>query len=329
MARIKYYYDTETCRYERIKTSKLDVFINSLGILFLIMVFAAVFAGAYVHYFPSEKEVALMKDNEELLFYYEEQNQKIDYLQGWLTKLQKRDDEIYRVIYEVEPISESVRAASIGGRPLYDSIFNLDMDHEELILKTVSKVDRMKRQLYVQSKSYDELEKLAIDKNQMLASIPAIQPVHNKDLKRFASGFGMRMHPIYKVWKMHQGVDFSAPTGTPIFASGDGKIIRVERKGGRRGYGHQVEIDHGYNYITKYAHMSKIDVRVGQKVKRGEKIGEVGNTGGSVAPHLHYEVIYKGKKVNPVYYFYSDLSPEMFDEIIKQATIENQMFDGM
>lgn len=326
MARIKYYYDTETCRYERIRTSKLDVFINGLGIVFLIMVFAAVFATAYVHYFPSEKEVALMKDNEELLFNFEKQGEKIEYLESWLSSLQKRDDEIYRMIYEAEPVPEAVRMASIGGRELYDSLLDLDMAHEELIVSTESRVDRMKRQLYVQSKSYDDLKKLALDKNQMLASIPAIQPIHNKDLKRFASGFGMRMHPIYKVRKMHTGVDFSAPTGTPIFSAGDGKVIKVEKS--NRGYGHQVEIDHGYNYITKYAHMSKIDVRVGQKVKRGQVIGNVGNTGTSVAPHLHYEIIYKNKKVNPVHYFYNDLSPEQYDQITEQAAVENQMFDG-
>ena len=326
MARIKYYYDTETCRYERIRTSKLDIFINSLGILFLIMVFAAIIAVGYVHYFPSERELALKKDNDELLFHYQELKQDVSQLENWLGAIQKRDDDIYRVIYEAEPVPNGVRQAGIGGRERYEPLLEKEMDHEELIVGTKGTLDRLKRQMYVQSKSFDELEKLAIDKNQMLASIPAIQPIHNKDLKRFASGFGMRMHPIYKVRKMHTGVDFSAPTGTPIFSSGDGKVVKVEKSG--RGYGNQVEIDHGYNYITKYAHMSKIDVKVGQVVKRGQVIGKVGNTGTSVAPHLHYEVIYKNKKVNPVHFFFNDLSPEEYDKITQQATIENQMFDG-
>lgn len=324
MARIKYYYDTETCRYERVKTSNVDVFINGLGIMFLIMVFAAVFSIAYVAYFPSEREIALLKDNKELLYHIQNQDEKIAYIENWANSLQQRDDNLYRAIYEVEPLSESERIGGIGGVDRYDSLRG--MDHEELIINSTSRAERLKSKLYIQSKSYDDLEKLAKDKHQMLASIPAIQPIHNKDLKRFASGFGMRMHPIYKVRKMHTGVDFSAPTGTPIFASGDGKITKVEKT--NRGYGYQVEIDHGYNYITKYAHMSKIDVKKGQKVKRGQVIGKVGNTGTSVAPHLHYEIIYKGKKVNPVHYFYNDLSPGQYDQITKQASIENQMFDG-
>ena len=180
--------------------------------------------------------------------------------------------------------------------------------------------------MYVQTKSYDEIEVLVKDKATMLASIPAIQPVSNKDLKRFASGFGYRTHPIYKVRKMHTGVDFTAPTGTPIIAAGDGKVILVEKS--NSGYGHQVEIDHGYNYITKYAHMSKIDVRVGEKIKRGQTIGAVGSTGTSTAPHLHYEVVYKGNKVDPKNYFFNDLTPLQYEEMTKLAGIENQAFDG-
>jgi len=326
MARIKYYYDTETCRYERVKTSSLDVFINGLGILFLIMVFAAVFAAAYVAYFPSEREIALMKGNEELRFHNSEHKKKLQELQQWTALLQQRDDNLYRVIFEAEPIPPSIRQVGVGGVKQYADLESQDLQHEDLIIGTKSEIDQLKRKMMLQSTSYGELEKLAREKSQMLASIPAIQPIHNKDLKRFASGFGMRMHPIYKVRKMHTGVDFSAPTGTPIFSSGDGKVIKVEKK--RRGYGFQVEIDHGYNYVTKYAHMSKIDVKIGQKVKRGQVIGKVGNTGTSVAPHLHYEIIYKGKKVNPVHYFYNDLSPDQYDQITQQAEIENQMFDG-
>ena len=326
MARIKYYYDTETCRYERVKTSNSDVFINSLGILCLCLIFGAGLATAWVAYFPSEKEIALKKENEELLLHYDKMNGELESLQQWVFDLQERDDNMYRVIYEAEPVPYSVRTAGRGGVDRYSDILEQNLSQEELIVTAHRKIDLIKRKMYVQSSSYDELVDLAKDKTEMLASIPAIQPIHNKDLKRFASGFGYRIHPIYKVRKMHTGVDFTAPTGTPIFSSGDGKIIKVDRK--TRGYGWEVEIDHGYNYITKYAHMSKIDVRVGEKVKRGQIIGEVGSTGTSTAPHLHYEVIYKGKKVNPVHYFFNDLSPAQYDEITKQAAIENQSFDG-
>jgi len=326
MARIKYYYDTETCRYERVKTSNTDVLINALGIICLCLIFGVGIAAAYVSYFPSEKEIALMKENEELLIHYQQLNKELDGAQKWLAELQDKDDNMYRVIYEAEPVPSSVRIAGTGGVDRYSDLLEQNLSQEELIITAKRKVDLLKRKMYVQSNSYEELVDLAKDKTEMLASIPAIQPIHNKDLKRFASGFGYRIHPIYKVRKLHTGVDFTAPTGTPIFSSGDGKVIKVERS--LRGYGHQVEIDHGYNYITKYAHMSKIDVRVGEKVKRGQIIGEVGSTGTSTAPHLHYEVIYKGSKVNPVNYFFNDLTPAQYDEIAKQAAIENQSFDG-
>ncbi len=327
MARIKYYYDTETCRYERVKTSKTDVFVNLLGIVCLCFLFGFGISAVYMNYFPSNKELALMKANKELHLHYDDLNNKLGEMQYALSDLQQRDDKMYRVVYETEPIAREIRISGVGGAERYSSLINADLEEEELIINANRKVDLLHRQIKVQNNSYKELFDLAKDKTEMLASIPAIQPIHNQDLTRFASGFGYRIHPIYKVRKMHTGVDFTAPTGTPIFSSGNGKVIKVEKDS--RGYGWQVEIDHGYNYVTKYAHMSKIEVRVGQKVDRGFVIGAVGTTGTSTAPHLHYEVIYKGDKVNPVNYFFNDLSPAQFDEITKQASIENQSFDGM
>ena len=327
MARIKYYYDTETCRYERVKVSKSDVFINALGILCLCAVFGAVLAGLYLKYFPSERVTQLTKENEELHFYYGQLKSELSGVQEMLANLQERDDKVYRMIYETDPIAPSVRAAGIGGSERYSDILNKDLEEEVLILDAKRKIDILKRRMYVQTTSYDELMDLARNKSEMLASIPAIQPVSNKDLKRLASGFGYRIHPIYKVRKLHTGVDFSAPTGTPVFSSGDGVVIKVERNRSRRGYGNQIEVDHGFNYITKYAHLSAFDVKVGDKVKRGQVIGKVGSTGASTAPHLHYEVIYKGKKIDPVDYFFNDLTLKQFEEITKQAAIENQSFD--
>jgi murein DD-endopeptidase MepM/ murein hydrolase activator NlpD len=326
MARIKYYYDTETCRYERVKISKADVVINALGIVFLCMVFGAVFALLYTVYFPSERELALMNENKELLEHYEKLNKEMEAANQMLAYLQERDDDIYRVIFEQDPIPSSIRQAGVGGIDRYADLLDENLSQEELIINSKQKIDKLRRQIYIQTKSYDELAHLAKDKTEMLSSIPAIQPIANKDLKRFASGFGMRTHPIYKMQKPHTGVDFSAPIGTPVFSTGDGKVIKVERSG--RGYGNEIEIDHGHNYITKYAHLSTMDVRVGQKVKRGQVIGTVGNTGTSVAPHLHYEVVYRGNKVNPVNFFFNDLSPAQFEEMTRQAAIENQAFDG-
>jgi murein DD-endopeptidase MepM/ murein hydrolase activator NlpD len=327
MARIKYYYDTETCRYERVRTSNADVAINALGLLFLCMVFGAVFALLYSIYFPSERELALMTENRELLEQYERLNKDIQETQQMLAYLQERDDDIYRVIFEQDPIPAQIRQAGVGGINRYSDLLELNLSQEELIVKTRQKIDKLKRQMYVQTKSYDELSKLAMAKNEMLASIPAIQPVANKDLKRFSSGFGMRIHPIYKVRKMHAGVDFSAPTGSHVFATGNGRVVSVEYSRSNHGYGNSIEIDHGHNYVTKYAHLSRMDVRVGQVVKRGQIIGEVGNTGGSVAPHLHYEVIYKGRKIDPANFFFNDLTPEQYEEIMRQASLETQSFE--
>ena len=327
MARIKYYYDTETCRYERVRTSNADVVINASGILFLCMVFGAVFALVYTTYFPSEHELALMKENQELEAHYEELSEDMEEAKQMLTYLQERDDDIYRVIFEQDPLPDQVRQAGVGGSNRYKDLLEQDLSQEELIIKTHQRIDRLKRQMYVQTRSHDELINLAKRKNEMLASIPAIQPIANKTLKRFASGFGMRMHPIYKVRRMHYGADFSSPTGTPVFATGDGVIERVRRSRSSRGYGNCIDVDHGHNYKTKYAHLSKILVKRGQKVKRGQVIGKVGNTGGSVAPHLHYEVIYKGRKVNPTNYFFNDLTPKQYEEILEKAALETQFFE--
>lgn len=322
MARIKYYYDTETCKYERVKVSTWDMTMNLLGFLFVSGVISIGLVSVYFNYFDSPKEALLKKENEELKFYYEILEKEITQAGQMMTALQERDDNVYRVIFEAEPIPSTVRAAGIGGSERYKNLLEKGLEKEELVLTAFQRVDKLKKQMYIQTKSYDEIFEMANDKTRMLAAMPAIQPISNKELKRLASGFGMRMHPILKTRRMHTGCDFSAPKGTAVYATGDGKVKKVRTNFG--GYGKEVEIDHGYGYVTKYAHMDKFEVKVGQKVKRGECIGYVGNTGRSTAPHLHYEIIKDGKKINPVHYFYKDINEDEYEKLLELASRENQ-----
>lgn len=322
MSKIKYYYDTETCKYERIRVSKWDVFLNVLGFISLVLVAGICLIIVFDTYFESPKAARLKKENEELQFYYDMLSKDMERANDMLTSLQERDNHVYRTIFEAEPIPLSVRNAGVGGVERYKELLEDGLEREELILNTKEKVDKLKRQLYIQTKSYDDLLGMAEDKTEMLAAIPAIQPVSNKELRRLASGFGMRMHPIYKVKMMHPGIDFSAPQGTPIYATGAGKVVTV--KSSFTGYGKQVEIDHGFGYTTKYAHMSDFNVKVGQTVERGQCIGYVGNTGTSTAPHLHYEILKDGDKVNPIHFFYQDITAEEYEVLVQLASIENQ-----
>ncbi len=321
MARIKYYYDTDSCKYERIRVSTGDVILNALGFIVVSVVISAGIAFGYLNYFESPKEAAQKETIDELKYYNTQHNKELKELNSMVEALQTRDDNIYRVIFGTDPIPNSIRKAGVGGTNPYLDLEGLQ--EEALILNTSKKIDGIKKQMYIQSKSYDEIADLAKEKEKMWASIPAIQPVSNEKLTRLASGFGWRLHPIYKVYKMHTGIDLTAPTGTPIYATGDGIIKKADAKLSS-GYGNQVEIDHGFGYVTKYAHMSKFSVKQGQKVKRGEIIGFVGSTGRSTAPHLHYEVIYKGKKVNPVHYFFNDLTSEQYEEILELASRDTQ-----
>jgi murein DD-endopeptidase MepM/ murein hydrolase activator NlpD len=322
MARIKYYYDTETCRYERVKVSKWDIFLNLLGFLSVSLILAVGIIIVYNAYFDSPKEARLKKENKELQFYYEMMEKEVDNVQKVLSSLQERDDEVYRNIMGAEPIPSSIRSAGVGGAERYKNIIESDLERENLILSMMQEMDKVKKQMYIQTKSYDEILEMAENKEEMMASIPAIQPIPNKELKRLASGFGMRMHPILKVVRPHEGCDFSAPRGTPIYSTGDGEIIRVSSSFG--GFGKLVVIDHGYGFITKYAHMSSFNVKRGDKVKRGDCIGFVGTTGTSTAPHLHYEIHKDNKPINPVHYFYQDVSDEEYEKLLELSSRENQ-----
>ncbi len=323
MAKVKYYYDTKTLSYKRIELSGL----NKLKHLFYFLIGSA-FTGlimviVFFQFFDSPKEKKLNREIDILTTQYDIVEDKLNQVELVLDDIQNRDDNIYRVIFEAEPIPKSIRKAGYGGVNRYQNLKGYN--NSELIINTSEKIDQITKQLYIQSKSYDEIIELAKNKADMLAALPAIQPVSNKNLSRMASGYGYRIHPIYKTRKMHSGMDFSAKTGTEIYATGDGKISKVRKS--RRGYGNHVVIDHGYGYKTLYAHMSKYIVRKGQKVKRGEVIGYVGSTGTSVAPHLHYEVHKDGRKINPVNFYYNDLNPEEYEKMLEISSQNNQSFD--
>lgn len=326
MAKIKYYYDTETCKYERVKTTTGDIVLNFLGIIFLTLAMAAGLLLVYVNYFESPKELMLKNEVKELEYYYDNLQIEVDRLQQILADMEFRDDHIYRAVLGAEPIEKSVRDAGIGGRDRYEAIREKNVLHGEIIIELTESVDRLKRKMYIETKSQDEVVELAAKKEMLLAAIPAIQPVSNKELIRLASGFGVRIHPVYRVRKMHTGIDFSANIGTPIYATADGAVEEVQIN--FSGYGKMVEIDHGFGYRTRYAHMHGFAVRKGQKVRRGDLIGYVGNTGLSTAPHLHYEVLINGKQVNPIHYFFNDLSPAEYEKIIELASIENMSLGG-
>jgi len=322
MAKIKYYYDTETCKYERVKTKTSDIVLNALGILSLIAITATGLNIALNEYFPESQTIRLQNRLAEQRFELEKLHRDLSQIHESLTSVEKRDDNIYRVVLGAEPIDKSIREAGVGGSERYADIREKDMIDEDRILELHEKVDKLKRKLYIEMKSQDELVKLAENKEKLYAAIPAIQPVSNKQLIALASGFGLRTHPIYKVRKMHSGIDFAASIGTPIYATADGKVVTVDVK--FSGYGKLVEIDHGFGYKTRYAHMHDFAVRAGQQVRRGDLIGYVGNTGLSTAPHLHYEVLINGSQVDPVHYFYNDLSPAEYEKVLELASIENQ-----
>jgi murein DD-endopeptidase MepM/ murein hydrolase activator NlpD len=322
MARIKYYYDTETCKYERVRTKKSDVILNALGLISLTVIMAVALLFLYSSYFESPKELILKNEVKELEFYYDKLNKDVELLNKVLNNIEHRDDNIYRVVLGAEPIEKSVRDVGIGGADRYSDIREKTVDHGSLVIGLHEKVDKLRRKLYIESRSQDEVVHLAERKEKLFAAIPAIQPISNKQLIALASGFGLRIHPVYKVKKMHNGIDFAASIGTPIYATADGKVAIVDVK--FSGYGKLVEIDHGFGYRTRYAHMHDFAVRVGQNVKRGDLIGYVGNTGMSTAPHLHYEVMINGGQVDPVHYFFNDLSAGEYEKILELASTENQ-----
>lgn len=324
MAKIKYQFNTKSLSYERIRVSAKDRLLTLLYYTGTALVFATI--GVVIAYnipIDSPREKALEREIEQLEFNYDVVNGKLQQMTQVLEDLQDRDNNIYRVIFEADPIPEEVRKAGFGGVNRYEKYRGYNSS--DLIIATIRKSDILSKQLVIQSKSYDEIFEMVKNKASMLACIPAIQPLSNKDLKRMASGYGYRTDPIYKTTKFHAGMDFSAPVGTDIYATGDGTVTHAGTDAS--GYGTHVRINHGYGYETLYGHMSRIKVRPGQKVKRGDVIGYVGNTGKSVGPHLHYEVHKNGQPINPVNFYYNDLTPEEYEKMIELSAAENQAFD--
>lgn len=321
--RAKFFFNTKSLKYERVQVRLWDRVRRALYFLTTGLVFAAVTIFLAYTYFDSPKERRLKREIKELAYQYELLNNKLGKLSIVMQDMQDRDDNIYRMIFEAEPIPSSVRRAGFGGVDRYRDLEGYE--NSSLLVETTKKLDMLSKQLYIQSKSYDEVVKLAKNKAAMLASIPAIQPISNIELKRVSSGFGYRTHPIYKTRHLHTGMDFTAITGTEIYSTGDGVVERADSPA--QGYGKHVIINHGYGYKTLYGHMSKFAVRAGQKIKRGDIIGYVGNTGASTAPHLHYEVIKNGNKINPINFYYNDLSPAEYQQMIELSSRASQSFD--
>lgn len=321
--KVKYFYNTHTLKYEKVELSLSRRIMRIIGYLASVAVFASIVMILSYTYIDSPKEKRLKREIENLNLQYDLLQDRLKIMEVVMQDLEDRDDNIYRVIFEAEPISDDVRKAGYGGINKYKAMEGYD--YSEIMIEATKKLDQVAKQMYVQSKSYDELLKEVKNKNKLLASIPAIQPISNRKLKALASGFGFRIHPVYKTSKMHTGMDFTAKIGTPIYATGDGYVITADGSG--RGYGNHVVINHGYGYQTLYGHMSRIKARRGQSVKRGEIIGYVGNTGTSTAPHLHYEVRKGGRPINPVNFYYNDLTPLEYEKMLKISLTSNQSFD--
>ena len=323
MRKAKYHFNTESLKYEKVVISLRKRLLRVLGWLSSAMVFGALTLLFAYSFLDSPKEKQLRRELDQMTLQYDLLEQRMQLASSVLGDLQKRDDQVYRIIFEAEPLSETVRSAGFGGVNRYKELEGYD--NSELMVSSSRKLDKLYRQLYIQSKSYDEIFNLVKQKSELLASIPAIQPISNKELKSLASGFGFRIHPIYKTYIMHDGLDFSAKIGTEIYATGNGVIARVEFNG--RGYGNNIIINHGFGYQTLYAHMSRFNVRSGQRIKRGDVIGYVGSTGSSTGPHLHYEVVKNGQKIDPINFFFNDLSPEDYEKVREIASQKNQSFD--
>lgn len=323
MAKIRYQLNTKSLRIEPVKVTwkqriKLVLPTILLGIVvgFLTLVLA-------YRFIPSPREKALLNEIEQYKLQYKVLNRRMTQFEKVLADLQDRDGNIYRVLFDAEPAASGSAFLRAGEADRYKELEKVT--NSELIKNTAVRMDQIAGQLYSQTKSFDQVFKMAKEKEQMIASIPAIQPVDYHDLRRIGSYFGYRTDPFYKVTKFHEGMDFTGASGTKIYATGDGVIVEAEYN--RGGYGNSIKLNHGYGYETVYAHLSGFKVRVGQKVKRGEVIGFMGNTGKSTAPHLHYEVHKNGQPVNPIYFFFNDITPNEYADMIEQSKQPSQTMD--
>ena len=323
MAKVRYHFNTNSLKIEKVKVTFTNKLLRLLSIVVTGMVFSALVMLLAYNFLDSPKERMMQREIDQYKLQFTILNDKLERVQSVVSDMQERDDNIYRVILESEPIPSSVRKAGFGGADRYSRLEGYK--NTDIIKNTSRKLDLISSQLYVQSKSFDEVFALAKRKEDLIASIPAIQPVSNKDLRRIGSYFGYRTDPFYKVAKFHEGIDFTAPIGTEIYATGDGVVKIIESS--RGGYGNMIVISHGFGYETAYAHMSKMNIKQGQKVKRGQVIGFVGNTGKSTAPHLHYEVRKNGTPIDPINFFFNDITPEEYAMMIEQSERPSQTLD--
>jgi murein DD-endopeptidase MepM/ murein hydrolase activator NlpD len=323
MKKVKYYYNTHTLRYEKLITPLRVKLLRVFAFLATAFVTAAIITYFAFRFIGSPYEKQLRAENDELEYALQKLNDQVKAISQQMATLEKRDNDVYRSIFEAQPIPDSIRALEAEKAREIAKVEGLS--EGRLIFSIDTTIRKLKARIEAQKKSYKELTNLVENKELLLAATPAIQPVSNQDLNRIASGYGYRIDPVYKTIKLHAGLDFAAPQGTPIYATADGTVKVSGFSDG--GYGNHVVINHGYGYETLYGHMVRIKVRNGTKVKRGEVVGYVGNTGKSTGPHCHYEVRKNGQKLDPVYFFYNDLSPQQFDQLLKQASASNQSLD--
>ncbi|MEB8330766.1 M23 family metallopeptidase [Flavobacteriaceae bacterium KMM 6897] len=325
MSKVKYFYDPDTLSYRKIEPKKSRKYRNLTFFLLGSAIFGLLGLTIILNtsILNTPRELSLQREVKNYELQFELLGKKMEQMEQVLANIEDRDNNIYRLYFEANPIPEEQRRAGFGGVNRYKSLEGFN--NSEMIMGTSKRMDIIQKQMVIQSKSLDEITKLAAEKEKLLAAIPAIQPISNDKLTRMASGYGWRSDPFTKARKMHWGMDFTSPKGTPIYASGDGKIIRADNNSS--GYGKHIRIDHGYGYISLYAHLSNYNVKYRQLVKRGDLIGFVGSTGRSEAPHLHYEVWKDDGRINPINFYYGSLTAEEFENMLKYAIQENQSLD--
>ncbi|MFN4079836.1 MAG: M23 family metallopeptidase [Saprospiraceae bacterium] len=322
----KFIYNIHTLSYEKVVVPIKTRILQAFGFFSAVMVASVLLLSALYTWFPSPREKELLREIDQMAFKYQQLGQRVDLMSKVLHNVQERDANVHRAVFGMDPIDEHVWEAGVGGHERHPEL--AAFEHSAAVIgKLMDKVDLLSRQLALQSKSLDTLQELSSNQEKMLASIPSIKPVREDKLQKTLgalSGFGYRIHPVYKVQRFHSGLDFPARVGTPIQAAGDGTVVEA---GWHSGYGKCVRINHGYGYSTLYGHMHNVSVKSGQKVKKGQKIGEVGDTGLSTAPHLHYEVHYKGNPINPINFCMDNLSPREYQELVNGAQRANQSLD--
>lgn len=323
MKKIKYYYNTHTLRYEKLETPLRVKLLRVFGFIAAALVTAGIISYFAFRFVGSPQEKILQRRYAVMQDKFDEMNDSLKSLQLQMHELEKRDNDVYRAIFEANPIPDSIRAKVLEMKQEVEFVESLG--DNALVGSIHNSLNNLSSRIRMQQASYNEVNDLLKTKESILAHTPAIQPVANKDLDRIASGFGYRIDPVYKTTKMHAGIDFTAPRGTPIYATADGTVSLAGNVGS--GFGNHVIINHGYGYETLYGHMYRVKARTGQKVKRGEVIGYVGSSGKSTGPHCHYEVHFRGDKIDPIYFFFNDISPEQFDRLVKKAAASNQSFD--